>query len=97
MYILFTIGVIFLAISLRKFTKSSKKLSSNVKWLGENDGMSSMERKLSAYVPESRRRMSDKEMDMYFTSLVTPLNQALDSFETIQIAIHEENDDDEDD
>ncbi|KAI4454900.1 scavenger receptor class b type-1 sr-b1 [Holotrichia oblita] len=97
MYILFTIGVIFLAISLRKFTKSSKKLTSNVKWLGENEAMSSMERKLSVYIPESRRRMSEKDVDMYFTSLVTPLNQTLDSpFETIQIAIHEENDDEDD-
>lgn len=79
MYILFTLGVIFMVVSLRRFAKSSRNTSSNIRWIAEEENaFPSMERKLSTYVPETSRRLSDKELKLYFTSLVTPLNQTLE-------------------
>ncbi|KRT82644.1 hypothetical protein AMK59_3893 [Oryctes borbonicus] len=75
LYTLFTIGVIFIVISLRKFTKSSKRLPSNLNW--NEPSMMTRERKLS-YVAEGRRKMSAKEMDIYYNSLMEPLNQTID-------------------
>ncbi|GJQ78161.1 SCRB5 [Trypoxylus dichotomus] len=93
LYISFTVGVIFITISLRKFAKSSR-FPSNLRW--SPPSMTVMERKLSSYASEGRRRMSVKEMDTYYNDLMEPLNQTLDPLEPLKHHIHDEVNDDED-
>ncbi|XP_022903927.2 scavenger receptor class B member 1-like isoform X1 [Onthophagus taurus] len=69
----FVLGVTFILLSLHRY-RTSKKLDLN--WLGENENR--IERKLSVYLPDNKSNMSNKELEVYYNSLVAPLNQKID-------------------
>ncbi|XP_063922321.1 scavenger receptor class B member 1-like isoform X5 [Zophobas morio] len=75
-YFFFVMGAAFLATSVYKFLTSKTDRSYNTRWI-EDDLVLNIEKKLSSYKPEKRASMTAKELEVYFSSLVTPLNQEL--------------------
>lgn len=85
MYFFFAVGSCFLLFSLYKFlTSKSKRNFYNTQWI--EDDFLNIEKKLSNYKPKKRASMNAKELEVYFSSLVTPLNQDL--------TCHDSNDED---
>lgn len=80
MYLGFIGGALCLMLSSYKFA-ARRKERENIPWVDEE--MSYIDRKLSNYIPEKRTSMSSKELEVYISSLVTPLNQDL-SFQEFQ-------------
>ncbi|KAJ3618817.1 hypothetical protein MTP99_005626 [Tenebrio molitor] len=77
MYFFLGVGGVFLAVSLYKFvTSKSNRDAYNTRWI-EDDFVLNIERKLSNYRPERKGSMNSKELEVYFSSLVTPLNQEI--------------------
>lgn len=83
-YLFFIFGTLFIALSIYKYTKPSKSKRSVRKnmWLDEeemdNKGMEhNADKILKSYLPQKRASMSNKEIEVYFNSLVAPLNQEL--------------------
>lgn len=75
MYCCFVVGVVCLALAVYRCV-ARRNLEKNAKahWMDEE--MAYIDRKLS-YVPERRSSMSQKELEVYMTSLVAPLNQEI--------------------
>ena len=78
MYALFLSSVIFLIYSIRRCL-SSKKIQVHTRspWI-EDDLVLNIDRKLSSYIPEKNATLTSRELEVYFDSLVAPLNQALE-------------------
>lgn len=81
MYLGFIGGILCLILSSYKFAARRKEKQHSVPWVDEE--MAYIDRKLSNYIPEKRASMSSKELEVYISSLVTPLNQEL-SFQEFQ-------------
>ncbi|RYA67525.1 hypothetical protein, partial [Enterobacter cloacae complex sp. 2DZ2F20B] len=69
-YFFFVMGAAFLAASVYKFLTSKTDRSYNTRWI-EDDLVLNIEKKLSSYKPEKRASMTAKELEVYFSSLVT--------------------------
>lgn len=88
-YLFFGFGILFILLSIYKYTKPlrSKQTQNNL-WLDdEEDGKEinhNLESRLTSYIPKKRASMSSKELEVYFNSLVTPLNQDL-SYRDLQM------------
>lgn len=82
MYCCFTIGIICLTLAIyRCFTRqNSNEKQPNIRYIDEE--MAYIDRKLS-YTPEKRCSMTSKELEVYMSSLVIPLNQEM-SFQEFQ-------------
>lgn len=82
MYISFIMGAFCLMFSTYKgVAKRKTESTGNPHWIDEE--MAYIDRKLSNYIPEKRASLSSKELEVYISSLVTPLNQDL-SFQEFQ-------------
>ncbi|XP_049824965.1 scavenger receptor class B member 1 isoform X2 [Aethina tumida] len=81
MYMFFASGALLLLYSVIKFVNSSKKPQNfyNCPYLEEEFGHKQM--KLDCYLPEKRASMTKQELEDYFSSLVTPLNQEISFLE----------------
>ncbi|XP_030747481.1 scavenger receptor class B member 1-like isoform X2 [Sitophilus oryzae] len=79
MYASFVLGAVFLIYSVHKFTKSKTVQRNNeMPWI-EDELVMNIDRKLSSYIPEKRSSLTSKELEVYFNSLVTPLNQIINA------------------
>lgn len=81
MYMFFASGALLLLYSVVKFVNFSKKPQNfyNSPYLEEEFGHK--QRKLDCYLPEKRASMTKQELEDYFSSLVTPLNQEISFLE----------------
>lgn len=86
MYFSFTVAVLFIALAFYKYAQKVRKLQRiyRTTWL-DDDVEGDINRKLSAfsYVPDKRTSLSTKELEVYFSSLIRPLNQDI-SFQEFQ-------------
>lgn len=74
LYSSFALAFLCLALAVYKCL-AKKTTEKEVRWIDEE--MAYIDRKLSSYVPEKRSSLSTKELEVYMSSLVTPLNQEL--------------------
>lgn len=86
MYSSFVIGVMLVIIAAYKYTRRIRTFGKvyQTSWIDELVD-EDVNKKLStfSYVPEKRASLSSKELEIYFSSLVRPLNQDI-TFEEFQ-------------
>ncbi|XP_025830984.1 scavenger receptor class B member 1 isoform X2 [Agrilus planipennis] len=84
MYALFFMGAAFFLVSIVRYFRKKRRSGtpSRTPWIDE-EIPSSIERKLS-YIPDTRKKMNAKELEVYFNSLIAPLNQELEHHEIIE-------------
>lgn len=81
MYFCFIMGVVCLVLAIYRCMKR-KNLDETTNRCIDDEEMAYIDRKLS-YTPEKRASMTSKELEVYMSSLVIPLNQDM-SFQEFQ-------------
>ncbi|XP_066144724.1 scavenger receptor class B member 1-like isoform X2 [Euwallacea fornicatus] len=78
MYALFLGSIFACTYSLHKFLASKRtEITKNSHWI-EDDIILNIDKKLASYIPEKRLDVNSKEMEMFFNSLVIPLNTSVE-------------------
>ena len=81
MYASFILGTIILLLSIRKFVAARRdRFTTSSPWI-QDDLVLNIDRKLSSYIPEKRSSITSKELEVYYNSLIAPINQTLDGEE----------------
>lgn len=74
----FVFGILLIGLGSYKYLKNKKKstIVTNKEWFDE-DFITRMDNKLKTYIPETHASMTSQELEKYYDSLVTPINQDL--------------------